>query len=111
VLSLAEALAALPTTADDIAAHLHAKGIQGVPEDSCNCPITNHLTGLGFDWVSVTQTRVQGRSDTRGLDDVRTPWWIAEFVERFDNGEWPELVLDDTAEPAQTEPTTTPLER
>ena len=112
MLSLAEALAALPDTADDIAARLTAKGIRGVREASCNCPITNHLTGLGFHTVSVTLSRVIAtRPGDRHPSDVRMPWWIAEFVHRFDSGEWPELVLDDTAEPDQTESTSTSLER
>lgn len=95
MLSLAEALAALPGTADDIAAHLHEQGVRGVPDIGECCPIANYLTGLGFDRVSVTLSRVQARPPDRHLDDVRTPWWIAEFVHRFDEGAWPELVVDD----------------
>jgi hypothetical protein len=95
VLSLEQALAALPGTADDIAAHLAAKGIRGAREDSCNCPMVVYLTSLDFDRVNVTLSRILARAQPGGaLVDVRTPWWIAEFVHRFDEGEWPELVAE-----------------
>lgn len=101
VLSLAEALAALPDTADAIAAHLAAAGVKGVPENGECCPVANYLTGLDFDRVSVTLSRIQSRDypDSR-LADIRTPPPVQAFVRRFDAGEWPELVLADTAEVA-----------
>lgn len=99
MLSLAEALAALPDTADGIAAHLTAKGIRGVTEDSCNCPMTNYLTGLGFDSTEVGERWVIARSFPGDrIEKVATPNHIREFIFRFDTGEWPELVLDDAAE-------------
>lgn len=95
MLSLAEALAALPDTADGIAAHLHAKGIRGVRENAEYCPIANWLRTLGFvgpyvapDYIAVDQESWS----------VPTPGPVADFATRFDRGEWPELVLDDTAE-------------
>lgn len=106
MLSLAEALAALPETADGIAAHLTAKGVRGVPGDGCDCPISNYLTAYGFRrvWVTPAWMRAYPEPDVR--QTVETPTRIADFVIRFDRGEFPELVLD------QNESTTsTSLER
>lgn len=99
MLSLAEALAALTGTADDIAAHLTTLGRLGIPGDGCNCPITNYLTGLGFDRVYVGESAIcaaAGPGAPRVC--VVTPARIAEFVVRFDAFEWLDLVLDDAAE-------------
>lgn len=98
MLSLAEALAALPDTADGIAAHLTALGIRGVRFDGCNCPVTNYLTGLGFDGIDVDETRVRRRTEPRRSERVAASDAMSNFVRRFDRGEWPELVLDDAAE-------------
>lgn len=99
MLSLAQALAALPDTADGIAAHLIALGRKGVPGDGCNCPVSNYLTGEGFHrvWVAASWTRAYAEPSS-GRQVVETPAHITEFVDRFDAGEWPELVADDTAE-------------
>lgn len=112
VLSLAEALAALPDTADGIAAHLLAKGIRGVPADSSCCVLANYLTGEGFTAASVGNFSIGACDDDGGSEDVDTPKPVAEFVRRFDAGEWPELALDDAADDADpNESTTTSLER
>jgi hypothetical protein len=111
VLSLAEALAALPTTADDIAAHLHAKGIRGLRRRAGCCPVANYLVGAGFDEATVGPTEIHAWTEGSGELESVTPWWLTDFIVRFDEGDFPELVLDDTAEPDQTESTTTPLER
>jgi hypothetical protein len=98
VLSLAEALAALPGTANGIAAHLREQGIRGVRRAACRCPLTVYLTSLGFFRVSVGEIHIRAASDSASGDYVVTPGRIVEFTERFDSGEWPELVLVDAAE-------------
>lgn len=94
--TLAEALAALPTTADGIATQLRNKGIQGVRTDSCNCPITNYLTSLGFGLVDVDPGLIEAEGGD-GFEVEVTPPGISEFIVRFDGGEWPELVSDPEA--------------
>jgi hypothetical protein len=93
VLSLTEALAALPGTADAIAAHLAAKGIRGVRNSDKCCPIANYLTGAGFSCVSVGGTSAFARDDRQDYWEWTTDA-VAGLVERFDAGEWPELVAD-----------------
>ncbi len=101
MLSLAEALAALPDTADGIAAHLRAKGIRGVRENPDCCPIANYLSGTGGLYgPDVDPSRIDAFTDEGDAEQVCTPAHIAEFVRRFDDGEWPELVLDDAADDA-----------
>lgn len=91
MLSLAEALAALPDTSDGIAAHLAAKGIRGVREMPGCCPVANYLTEAGFHLVEVNDDEVSADEERRCID---TPANIASFVRRFDDGEWPELVSE-----------------
>lgn len=101
VLSLAEALAELPDTADGIAAMLTEKGIRGERRRAACCPVANYLVGVGFEEASVGPTQIEVWSDDGDIDpdemEAVTPWWVTEFIIRFDGGEWPELVLNDTA--------------
>jgi len=89
VLSLTEALAALPGTADDIAAMLIEADCQGSRRDGRCCPMANYLSRLGFE-AFVQPDYVQADGVTPDTSQE-----LREFVERFDEGEWPELVVDD----------------
>lgn len=105
MLSLEQALAALPGTADAIAAHLAALGIRGERKDGRCCPMANYLSRLGFEAPFVQPDYVEASGET-----LTFPPELREFVDRIDDGEWPELVAempdDDT-----NEPTSTSLER
>lgn len=93
VLTLSEALAALPSHPDAIAARLGAYGIRGLKGDSCNCPIVHYLTSLGFDAVDVDEDTIVARGG--GVQQlVLTPHAVAEFILGFDGGAWPELVAE-----------------
>ena len=97
MLSLTEALAALPDTADAIAARLGAHGCRGARENAEYCPVANWLRTLGFTGQYVAPDYIVVDQEARS---VPTPGPVADFAERFDSGEWPELVLDDTADDA-----------
>jgi len=95
VLSLEQALAELPGTAEGIATFLRERGIRGVPENPDCCPIANYLTGLGFERVDVEEGRIRVGNGP-DLQRVTTPRRIARFIYRFDHAlEWPELVEGD----------------
>lgn len=103
MLSLAEALAALPDTADGIAARFAEQGYRGKVRWAGCCPVANYLTAAGFYEASVSPTRVHvwlDAADDGPGGDVETPEHVNQFVCRFDAGEWPELVFDDTADDA-----------
>lgn len=91
MLSLAEALAALPDTADGIAAHLLARGIRGARQNAECCPIANYLTGEGFTRVYVIETEASAEEQWLCVD---LPASVTEFIDRIDDGEWPELVSE-----------------
>lgn len=95
MLSLAEALAALPDTAAGIAEMLIEADCQGAQRDGRCCPMANYLSRLGFTDAFVQPDYVQA-----GASMPDTSPELREFVERFDDDEWPELVLDDTADDA-----------
>jgi len=93
-MTLAQALAALPDTADGIAAHLAAADIQGRPGSACHCPIATYLTRHGFGAVHVDEIRIwvgEGACQRR----MNTPPAVAAFMRQFDRGEWPALVVAD----------------
>lgn len=100
MLSLAEALAELPDTADGIANHLIVEGIRGVREMPNCCPVANYLTRAGFHLVEVTADEVTADEVTAddGWRRIETPNGVASFVLRFDQGEWPELVDEPEAD-------------
>lgn len=96
VLTLSEALAALPKTADGIATFLAERGIKGVRKDDCICPIAQYLTGFGsWEWSPEVGCNYIAAEDDDG-EGFResTPEHVTEFIVRFDGGAWPDLVAE-----------------
>lgn len=78
---------ALDDLGDDVAGRLIELGIKGKKHQRFNCPIANYLKRLGFNGVEV------------GISEIdycraphRTPVNVQHFIEKFDGGEYPELV-------------------
>jgi hypothetical protein len=89
-----EALAQLGANADDMAHALHRLGVTGVLGGCTRCPLANHLVDvLGLRMAEVAETEMAlywpGSAD-RELVDMPPP--AAEFVVRFDRGDFPQLV-------------------
>lgn len=81
--------------ADQIAAHLIARGIKGRRNSGCDCPVANWFSrtlGVGG---AVAGNAFQLNNDVGvqlGLTDG-----ICDFVRRFDAGEYPDLVEQEVA--------------
>lgn len=93
-LTLDQALAELPDTADGIADRMRALGIKGFCGDAYNCPVANWLLrpGSGFAGASVGDVRIEVCDADSGFEDEPTPPAVAEFVRRFDAGVYLDLV-------------------
>ncbi len=93
MLSLDQALAELGDTADGIAETFTARGIKGVPGFAACRPIANYLTGAGFEDVEVDPSYLYAYLPDHGSQHVtKVPEGVVEFIERFDDGDWPELI-------------------
>jgi hypothetical protein len=83
-------------TSDSIAATLKEKGIKGKRGSSCNCPIANYLRKQGFVGVSVSRWEIDAAVGEWGVDALtvttHTSNPIHFFINRFDDGNYPELV-------------------
>lgn len=93
-LSLEQALAELPDTADGIAAYLTEQDCRGKRDDGTCCPLANYLRGIGF-----LAPHVDPDVAFEGVHDaatVRLPTGARRFVARFDEGEWPQLDIEVT---------------
>jgi hypothetical protein len=96
--SLEELLLELGSTADNIAANLIEMGIEGIPKSYHGCPVLNYLReNHGLD-----KLRISGGGAgpyyiydyTNEIDEPVRPWKpLQKFLEKFDNGEYPELIL------------------
>ena len=79
---------------DDIAAELKALGIKGFCGDAEHCPLANYIRDItGAAWVSVGPIGIFASAyddDSR----VRLPANAHDFIEKFDNREYPELIKD-----------------
>lgn len=96
MLSLDQALAELPDTAEGIAAFLGEKESRGKRCDGWQCPMASYLTSLGFPDPFVQPDFVQVKNeDGWGYQEPPTPIALRDFIERFDDGEWPELAVTD----------------
>lgn len=85
----ASLLGDLGATEIDVARTLKAKGVKGVMGDAYSCPLFNYLVGEGVSVVEVDGAWVEVEGDA----SVRLPDACREFVNEFDAGNWPELVI------------------
>lgn len=79
-------LADLPTTANEIAIFLAGLGIQGRRGNSYKCPLANYLGG----GVAIKPDKII--IDTDQWKYLPVPEPVAEFISKFDAGEYLELV-------------------
>lgn len=93
------ALHALGPTANDVADSLDNGGWHGIPGDAGACPIANYLTevvpdtrGAAVSASGATVFHLDGHAT-----ETVMPVGAADFITRFDDGEFPYLV--DHAEP------------
>lgn len=93
-LSLEQALAALPNSADRIAAYLAERGHKGRPQAPGACPIAAYLIAHGLtepivSWTGISAVVPGLRPKRRRVEPVRA---VAEFIEWFDAVGYPHLV-------------------
>lgn len=96
-----EYLLSLGKTPDQVAETLQAQGIKGYRASADSCPLANALNahyGAGVQafvtHTDVTLARYPVASDANNDYLIVNPLQIAEFVEAFDRGVYPELELD-----------------
>jgi hypothetical protein len=94
-----EALAALPTTPDDIAYVLGELGITGLAHAACQCPIANYLGAEIKDpgaHIAVSANEIclfhEADGDDGWSTTVPLPKHISSFVTRFDTGRYEALL-------------------
>lgn len=85
-ISFKDTIKSLGTSADKIAKKLKKLGIKGVPYEEDRCPIANFLRKKGFKGVTAIEGHVFSDSDF-----VKMSRPIKAFIDRFDNGKYPEL--------------------
>jgi hypothetical protein len=87
-----EALAALPPTADEVAALFEGLGIKGERSQACSCPLAVYLSAEfpAADDVTVFHD-VHVREHGRMVASVDNLPHLYEFAQRFDRGEFPAL--------------------
>jgi len=92
-----DALAALPAAADEIAALFVDLNIKGRTGDACGCPVANYLGGEVKDSgahiiVCADELTIGHDADLNaGCQRLEPPMHVTEFVNRFDNGDFPHL--------------------
>ena len=94
MLTLEQALAELPDTADDIAVYLTQRGHRGRRGSPCRCPLAAYFcAACGTLDVIVGRDAIFVGSGGAVVDAL-TPEGVGKFMRRFDMGEWLELVAD-----------------
>jgi hypothetical protein len=79
-------------TPDSIAAHLRSLGIKGKRNSGCDCPVAIWLSGAFGQRGEVGECAFKFSGSPLQLD-FGSP--LVEFVNRFDAGEYPDLVADE----------------
>lgn len=85
-------LAGLGDTPEAVAASLGGRNITGFTGDCNHCPVAVLIVDeFGGDW-KVTEYSVTDVTVTFPGGQVETPDSVCEFISRFDNYEFPELI-------------------
>ena len=91
VVGFSKAIRSLGTTAQTVTVALRAKGIKGIPNNPCACPIARYLKTFGFSTVSVTGSYVSFYNDREGTT-IKLPKTLRDWVYDFDMNNYPEFV-------------------
>jgi hypothetical protein len=88
-------LGTLGDTSDQIAAAFVAKGIKGETGSAYRCPVAKWLIAeTGCREAEVDQADVCVRRDGGGSLWVTPPEPVADFIVRFDEGDYPDLIAE-----------------
>lgn len=86
-----EALSWLGDTVEEIAEGLRARGIKGHQNAGFSCPIHNYLATFGWDtYADNPYCWLGDPMFTRDRFDTPAP--VGEFINRFDDGKFPDLI-------------------
>jgi hypothetical protein len=85
---LEDALAALPTEADEIARVFTELGITGRRGKTCSCPVAEYLKAETGREVEVAMDVVY----STGAPKVVLPHHVVRFIRSFDHGRYPQLI-------------------
>lgn len=97
---LAEALAQLGPTPEDVARTLRRAGVVGHRECCHACPVARYLLQLGAADVAVDHDVSAVRRDgTEDWTHVENPRAVRLFIENFDSGGYDDLESDSHADP------------
>lgn len=94
--TVAEVVAKLTTkgSADQIAAFFEAEKVTGTPCASFDCPVATYIRGQTGAEIRATPTSIQAawsRTGTGNHVELNGVGPVAEFMSRFDAGDYPEL--------------------
>lgn len=77
---------------DNIADGFRQRGIRGWRTDACQCPVANYIKNYTSVSVAVCKEHV-GFEEGDGWGNAPVPFRVADFIHRFDNGEYPDLEM------------------
>ncbi len=77
---------------EDVYVELYTRGVTGIPEHGCACPVARWIESQVHEQVTVTAGNVYYFDDPVRDVKVSTPENVYAFVIEFDNGNYPELV-------------------
>lgn len=89
---IAQLLAELGDTADDVADRLRALGIKGERGVGEHCPIANLLHSNGYEGAEVDTDTIYPEGSF-GDVEVDAPEPVEEFIRRFDDGVYLDLIV------------------
>ena len=91
------ALTSLGSSADDVADTLESGGWRGLRQDAGTCPVTLYLTAVMPDTLGAAVGT--GQATVHPVDgrdvEIDLPPAVADFVQAFDGGAYPDLVVSD----------------
>lgn len=96
--SLAQHLEALGATSQEVAVKLTELDCKGRITRTTLCPVAVYLKRCGFPSAGVSQRTVLVDPDDAELISIRTPDPVARFIDDFDDGAYPGLIINSRKE-------------
>ena len=84
---------------EDIRELMQQEGIKGLPCHAMACPIARFLRSKVDQDIRVSNYRIYAHEGIAYTWNTKTPQTVREFVSRFDNTVYPELVQDMRLDP------------
>lgn len=92
-MTLGQAIGSLPPTSSQVASFLKNQSCEGIPRQPLLCPLAVYFRKQTGDYIMVSTCHASYLGTT-AREYVGLPEYLSKFVREFDEGLYPELIVE-----------------